>query len=291
MRLSFYILILFIFSKYYLAFSETLPETLMWEINSENSTAKVFLLGSIHYADSSIYPLHKAIENSFDSSDILILEIVIDEVNPFLMMEHLTFKDERTLETSIPADSYKKVSEMFEEMGLTKKTYNKFKPWFALLVLQTDSFKGSGLTAAEGIDMYFLGKARSSGKEVDEIESIEAQIKLIDELGDFTGDYFKLVLESSDTTAVSVEELITAWKKGDEKVIEKISNKGNETAEFAEVMDKLNYQRNIEMMKKVEEYLKTDKTFFIIVGAAHVVGEKGLVQLLKNTNKYKIKRY
>lgn len=80
----------------------------MWEINSENSTAKVFLLGSIHYADSSIYPLHKAIENSFDSSDILILEIVIDEVNPFLMMEHLTFKDERTLETSIPADSYKK---------------------------------------------------------------------------------------------------------------------------------------------------------------------------------------
>lgn len=268
---------------------EQKPETIMWEISSDN--AKVYLLGSIHLADDRIYPLHRAIESAFDSSQNLVLEIVIDEINPMTVMEYITFKDERTLESEVPKDVYQKISEMFEKTGVPKYLYNKFKPWFAVMMLQSGAFKDAGMTAGEGVDMYFLNKAREKGLKVLELESLEIQMKLMEELGEFTGEYLKEVIASTDSAESSINVLLEAWKTGDDKTIEKLSVEGNDKEEFTEVMEKLNYKRNEKMTNKIQEYLNGTGNYFVIVGAAHVVGERGIAELLKKTNKYNVKRF
>ncbi|MDT3739973.1 MAG: TraB/GumN family protein [Candidatus Kapabacteria bacterium] len=267
------------------------PSTLMWEISSAGGKGKVFVLGSIHLADERIYPLNPAIEKAFINSDALVLEILVDEIDPMSIMQYLSFMDERTLESELPPDVYEKIAEMFKKNGIPKQIYNKFKPWFAALTLQSDAFKSAGFSSAEGVDMHFLKKARAKDMDVLEIESLEIQMNLMDELGAFTGDFLKSVLEETDSAGESVDELIEAWKNGDADEIERLTNKGNETKEFAEVMEKLNYQRNVKMVEKIEEYLKSDKTYFVVVGAAHVVGKRGIAGLLENNNKYIIKRY
>ncbi len=47
------------------------------------------------------------------------------------------------------------------------------------------------------------------------------------------------------------------------------------------VFDALFYRRNAAMAAKIEEYLKEKGRFFVVVGAGHLVGEKGIVELLK----------
>ena len=182
-----YILIFFISLNFGYS-DEKKPETLMWEVTSPDQPGKVYLLGSIHVADERLYPLHPAIESAFESSSALVLEIIIDNVNPLDMMQYLTYKDERTLESELPEDIYEKIAKMFETQGIPKYMYNKFKPWFAVITLQSDAFKGAGYSSLEGIDMYFLKKAREKKIEVLEIETLESQIQLLEELNEFTGD-------------------------------------------------------------------------------------------------------
>lgn len=265
--------------------------TLMWEISDPESNGKVFVLGSIHMADERIYPLHKSVENAFENADVLVLEIIIDNVNPFEIMQFLTFKDERTLESELPEDVYKKVAEMFEKNNIPKSVFNKFKPWFAIMTLQSEAVKGTGVSAGEGIDMYFLKKARETEKKVMEIESLQEQIKLLEELGEFTGDYMRTMLDDFDEAENTMDKLLEAYKNADIKVLEELSSKGSETEEFAPIMEKLNFKRNENMSKSIEEYLTEDKVYFVVVGAAHVIGERGIINILQNQNKYKIKRY
>ena len=42
------------------------------------------------------------------------------------------------------------------------------------------------------------------------------------------------------------------------------------------------------MTKKIEEYLTAKRTYFVVVGAGHLVGDKGIIELLKAKKKYKI---
>jgi uncharacterized protein YbaP (TraB family) len=49
-------------------------------------------------------------------------------------------------------------------------------------------------------------------------------------------------------------------------------------------MEKIFYERNDAMTQKIEEFLQTDKTYFVAVGAGHLVGERGIVQQLRDKN-------
>ncbi|MBX3043637.1 MAG: TraB/GumN family protein [Candidatus Kapabacteria bacterium] len=271
-----------------LAVSE--PSTFLWSVNNIDNSPKIYLLGSIHIADKRLYPLPDAIESAYEKSDALILEVVIDKVNPLKLMQHLTYKDHRTLESELSKDVFEKVSAKFEEIGISKIVYNKFKPWFAMLTLQSGMFKSSGFSASQGIDMYFLDKARKEGKKVDEIENIESQIKLLEDLGSYTGEYLGNMIDELDNADSTMANILEIWKSGDIGKMEEFTKSGDDKAEYAEVMNLLNFERNKRMAEKIEEYYNDDKIYFIIVGAAHLIGEKGLVEILKSKN-YNIIRY
>ena len=64
-----------------------------------------------------------------------------------------------------------------------------------------------------------------------------------------------------------------------------------EYPELLPFYEQMFYDRNIKMSQKIEGFLKSDKVHFVVVGAGHMVGDKGIVSLLKNAKKYKIKQF
>jgi len=79
-----------------------------------------------------------------------------------------------------------------------------------------------------------------------------------------------------------MDSLIEAWENGNVVKTEEILMRGLEQyPEILPIVDKIFYQRNIKMAAKIENYLDTNDTYFVVVGAGHLVGEKGIVQLLK----------
>ena len=156
---------------------------LFWEAKGKKGT--VYLLGSIHMADKSVYPLAPAIEKAFDSSSALAVEADIGgakaDMQAKLMSMGVYTKGE-TLKKNVSAETYEEVEKQGTALGLPAGTLNAFKPWMAALTITALAAQKAGLNPELGLDMHFLNAAHSSGKKIIELEGVEAQPALAERL-------------------------------------------------------------------------------------------------------------
>jgi len=257
----------------------------MWEVKGENNS--VYLLGSIHLAPKSIYPLAKVIESSFDKSDYLVVEADIanpqDQMKLQQMAMNLGVFKEGSIKDNISPAIYSKLEKEVEKVPmLGMAQLEKMKPWMVAITLSSLNMMTMGYNPQDGIDMHFLTKARGK-KKILELESSDFQLKMLSGFDKETQEAFleKTLSEIEDTKTV-MKDMFKSWQNGDVKGIEKIA----ESAEKAgKKMKEMNYilldKRNFGMAKKIEKYLEDDKDYFVVVGAAHLVGKNGIVKLLK----------
>ena len=79
-----------------------------------------------------------------------------------------------------------------------------------------------------------------------------------------------------------MDKFLQAWASGDTKEIERIMTQSvTEDSRLSPIYQMLIDDRNKNMASKIEDFLKTKETYFVIVGAGHLVGEKGIVEILK----------
>jgi uncharacterized protein YbaP (TraB family) len=183
--------------------------------------------------------------------------------------------------------------EIFKKAGLPEIAFSKLKPWAASMTAEQMQYKSIGMGQESGIDFYFLNKAKKAKKEIIELESIAFQMSVFSEFDKISDPYIKYTLSKSPENDADhdILELIEAWKSGDEDKIVKIINKTpDDFPQLKTLMEKLLDDRNVTMSAKIQEYLQKGGTYFIVVGAAHIVGEKGIVDILKKDNKLKIQR-
>ncbi|OPZ84811.1 MAG: TraB family protein [Firmicutes bacterium ADurb.Bin419] len=264
-----------------------------WKVSDEDSS--VYLLGSIHLADRSMYPLSKDILKAYDESDYLAVEVDISnqqEVAAY-MLQKAFYTDDNTLYKSLPKEVYDRFVEVIEPMGIRPEFYNKFKPWYAALIAQSLMYTENSLSAEIGIDMFFVNKA-SGKKEILEIEGTKFQVDMFDSFStELQVEFLASSLGDDETNEESMDglnELIKLWKMGNVEELGKIvKSEEAETEAMREFNEKLWYSRDTNMAEKVRTYLADPegKTYFVVVGAGHMVGENGIVDQLDD--EYEIK--
>jgi uncharacterized protein YbaP (TraB family) len=264
------------------AFAEN-QKTFLWKVQS--STTTVYLLGSIHFMKKEFYPLNRRIEDAFDKSAVLAVEANVDDVSKLDiqgLMEKAFYTSDDTLEKHISAGTYERVKKAFEAFGIPAWLINKQKPWFLALTLESLELVKLGFDPSYGIDEHFLSEA-SGKKNIKELESMDYQINLLSGFSDSEQEAFLLsVLKDSNSYEKEVEKLLDAWVSGDTTGMESILKKSAiEDEEMASVYDKLLYERNRNMVLKIEGYLKSGETHFVVVGAGHLLGERGIINLLR----------
>jgi uncharacterized protein YbaP (TraB family) len=140
----------------------------------------------------------------------------------------------------------------------------------------------SGYDPEYGIDKYFLSKAAGK-KKILELESLDYQIDLLSGLDDTEQELFLLyTLKDLKILVQEVDKLVDAWKSGAAESMESTITKSfTEDRKFYPIYEKLIYKRNRNMTLKIEDFLRTSGTYFVVVGAAHLLGDRGIIQLLK----------
>jgi uncharacterized protein YbaP (TraB family) len=79
--------------------------------------------------------------------------------------------------------------------------------------------------------------------------------------------------------------MLTAWKTGDVSSLETVNNDNlPKNPDFNTQRKRLLDDRNVKMANIIKGYMKKKKTYFVVVGSAHLVGEKGIVRLLQKSN-------
>ncbi|OHD56437.1 MAG: hypothetical protein A2Y33_15730 [Spirochaetes bacterium GWF1_51_8] len=263
-----------------------------WKAQGVSNT--VYLLGSIHLADSSIYPLDPVIESALSNSDYVVVELDVDKakskINMLVAKEgmyHFPFTN--SLKNDLPPELYDKVVAYGKKFGMNASTLNIMKPWFAAFTFSGMNMINMGYTGENGLESYVLGKVRSI-KPILELESAEFQIRIFSKMSLENQTAFLISqMLPADELKREFENLYASWKSGN---IEQFTASvlGGKEQWDGEVNKVLIYDRNITMADKIAGYLNGGGTYFVLVGAAHFVGYKGIISLLENAG-YKVIRY
>lgn len=247
----------------------------------------LYLLGSIHFGRPEMYPLPKVVTAAFGDAKALLVELDALNVNPMVMAQSMAsvgmFTDGRSLRDVLDAATWQRLTTISSSLGLPAGMVGSFKPWMAAMTLGALGVKKNGYREDLGIDMHFLKQATNRKLSIIELEgmdfqiammaslSLESQIVMLQDAIRFIEDGDKLY-----------PRMLSAWQQGNPKALEALIKESFDgSAGAAELNRAMLMDRNITMVKKLAQLPGVNRdAYFVVVGAAHLVGQQGLVNLL-----------
>jgi uncharacterized protein YbaP (TraB family) len=267
-------------------------KALFWRVKSDHAT--VYLLGSIHFADESFYPLRRDIEQAFHSSDHLVVEINIDEEKAKryreLIQQKGSYTGDMSIKDNISEGTFRQLQLRLQHLGIPLEMVHKQKPGILVLTLTAVQVMKLGFLPEMGTDAYFLHKASRTGKPIIELETVDEQVDIFLNITD--GDLLlREALFSLHEADLQMMDMVFCWKRGDEACIESILFEDALTyyPSFVSIYDILFFRRNEDMANDIDTFLKSEGTYFVVIGAGHLVGEKGIPNLLRKAG-YEVNR-
>jgi len=258
-------------------------KSFLWKI--ESKTNRVYILGSLHFFKKDLYPLSEKIEVAFRQSEVLVVEANISDIKKVdiqKLADRAFYPADDSLEKHVSRETFDLIVKEVDGLGIPRELLNKQKPWFlAMTFVALESLK-LGFDPNLGIDKHFLSKAEG-GKKILELEGLEDQLDLLSGFSDREQEFFLLyTLKDLKVMERELGELTQAWTSGDSKAMESILTRGVlEDKRLSFVLEKLVYERNRKMASRMEDFLKTRETYFVVVGAGHLVGDQGIIEILK----------
>lgn len=262
----------------------------MWKVTSGKST--VYLAGSIHMVPKDFFPLPAAMEKAFDDSGTLVLEIDERKADPMALAKEGMYPPDDVIDNHIKDDTKAALDKYCASLDkMTNFTLHHMKPWCAANTIGILEVQKRGFDKNLGVDKHFLNEAEERKKDVQELETVEFQLHAFADLSDDLQDkLLKSSLVDVEHTDQDAKDMVNAWKTGDAELMDNVATRDEkEHPELKPVMEKLLYDRNDGMLSKIEEYLKSGKQTFIVVGSAHLTGPRGLIALLKKKD-YKVEQ-
>jgi hypothetical protein len=265
-----------------LAFSQS-QRSFLWRVQSKTNT--VYVLGSIHFFKKEAYPLHRKIESASDQSEVLVVEANVNDIARLdieKLVESAMYLGPETLERHVSAETYELIKKETGRLGIPLELINRQKPWFLALVLESLELLKLGFDPNYGIDKYFLSRATGK-KKIVELESLDYQIDLLSKFSDQEQELFLLyTVKDLRVLRQELDRLTQAWISGDAKGMESMMTRGfAEDRRMSSIYEKLILERNRSMASKIEEFLRNKEIYFAVVGAAHLVGDQGIIEILK----------
>ena len=263
-------------------------ESSVWVARS--SKANVYLAGSFHMMRASDYPLPDEFLRAYKDSRKIIFEIPPGESEgPEYMGKFLSlaiYNDGTTLKEHITKTAYARAESFCKERNYPLEQYQVFKPAFFVMTLTVSEMNKIGADPQNGIDNFFKEKAMQDGKALGSLETMDQQIGLLTSMDTNVGsDQIIESIGELKQIETMLDELLAVWRKGNEAKMEELYIKDLKL--YPKLYQMLIVDRNNKWMRNIEAYLNGSENTMVVVGAAHLVGEDGLVNLLRKRG-YKV---
>lgn len=264
----------------------------MWKAQDEQGNY-IYLFGSIHAADNAVYHLPDYFEKAYTDADALSFEVdmsnITDMASTIQTMSDLMYTDGTTIKDHLSADTYEKLVNLLKENNSYNSLYDYYKPLMWESLLENLVISKAGLDATKGVDLTLTTRAKNDGKEIMEVESMDFQTELFN---NFSDELVEMLLSAYlednalELQTASLKELYEKWKSGqmtaeDTEDIDESTLTDEEKALMEEYNTGLLVNRNENMAKKVIDYMKSGQTVMLVVGAAHYLGDDGIIHLLE----------
>ena len=241
------------------------------------------LLGSVHVARSDLYPLDPRIEEPFAASDVLVLELALDESAQVgaarRMMELGQLPPGKRLQDVVAPETWQLLVDTQARHGQNLFGLRGFRPWFVALTLTTQSLEREGFSAEHGIDEHFR-RAAEGHKRIEALETVDAQLSLFASLSSEAEEQLlRQTLEEVDAYAGELDAAFRLWSSGDASGIDRLLVASMQS-EYPDLFQRLFSDRNRAMTERLIELTRVPGNYFVVVGAGHLVGSTGILALL-----------
>lgn len=267
----------------------------MWKVE-DNQGHVCYMFGTIHAADDEAINLPAYFEDAYKECEAIAVEIDISTVmsDPAQMQEvvkYLTYSDGTKIQDHISKEVYDGICTVMKNnsAGYVDHMYDTLTPSAWSSLLESAIMQKCGMESDKGVDITLINRAKSEGKTVLEVESMEYQLQMFSRMTDTIGELMLInyaTQEGFDSQVQELKELFAKWKQGtpvmDDVDTSQLALLDKETREAMEYyLEEMFGKRNPAMAEKVDGYMKEGKKVLVMVGAAHFYGENGLVNLMR----------
>lgn len=251
---------------------------LLWEI-SKPGMVPGYLFGTIHSEDPEVLQLSGAVQQALDDASRVVLEVLMDRDTMIYTSTAMLMTDGRLLSAILGEDLFVSALAAMQARGIPEVVVERMKPWAVAITLAMPP-----AVTGQVLDLTLYQFAVENSKPVYGLETIREQLDVFE--GMSLDDQVALVrdaVEQFPGINALHADLLAAYKRRDLAALEALNESSMKTGDQRLARDfqqRLILDRNRRMAERMQEHLQAGGAF-IAVGALHLPGDEGLVELLE----------
>jgi uncharacterized protein len=265
------ILLFFVFNT---AFAQ--EKGLLFEISGNNLQQPSYIFGTMHLLCKGDFEMSQEMISKIKSSEILAMEMDLDDPTiAFKMIGKMKMKGDTSLSDLMPETRYDSLkSYLKDSLNLPPMMFQKTKPFLIYSLILTKLLPCETLMLENEIMKI------DKSKKVVGLETLDFQMGLIDKMSyQMQADYLLETLTDKQKSVQEFQAMAESYKKRDLALL--LESIDAEKGMMADFENEMLFKRNTAWIPEIKK-LVSEKSTFIAVGAGHLGGEKGVLQLLKN---------
>jgi uncharacterized protein YbaP (TraB family) len=264
---------------------------LVWVVHG--SEGKVYIAGSMHLLRRDRPNLPEAITAAYREAESLVMELDVDDIDEqamsSLMLNAASFNDGRSLPAVAGETRWRVLRPVLTTLQFPEPFAATLEPWGLAILLTTLEYARLGFDAEVGVEKQLQKLAANDAKTIKGLETPEFQIGLFDSLPmEEQLQLLDMTLTDIAEMPAMADDLYGAWRRGDTQRLEELLLEGYKA--MPKLYDDLVDQRNQRWVPQVKSLLSKENDTLVVVGALHLVGDRGLIALLKREG-LKVERY
>jgi len=273
--LNYYWIVIYLISFIPLAAAPTTTGPLLWRVEGPRPS---YLFGTVHSADPRINAIAPAVTAALAACRSFHPEVDLSPEAAGLMAARLFNPAAPDLETCLPPRLWQRVKAAGARIGLPEPFLHRLSPGLAGLLFAAPPEESD---IAATVDGQLAARSQALGLPVTPLETIDEQLDLFDRLGPAPAQAFLTeALDDLDAGHAQLARLLDAYASGDEARIAAVVEEEFKSPAVRALADPLLYHRNHIMAARVEPWLRKGGAF-VAVGAAHLVGPRSVIALLR----------
>lgn len=251
---------------------------------AEKDGHHIYLAGTIHLLREEDYPLPAVFDQAYADCAKVVFELPPgsdgDGAIALRMRQMGSYTGDDELGQHISEGTMKKVLAWGGKNGFAASSLKKLRPWFLALTIAAIEYQRLGAAPDHGVDQHFELRAKEDGKPSEGLESVEFQLSIFSRLSDQLQEELLLqTFTEAETLAKDFQDLTAGWRSGDAAKLHELLFR--DADKYPQLMEDLLIKRNKTWLAPLMKYLEKGERVMVLVGAGHLGGKGGVLDLLK----------
>jgi uncharacterized protein len=255
----------------------------VWALHGAHNT--VYLAESVHLLKPGDSTLPSAFWRAYDDSSQLVMEMDLAKLDTSSvtawMLEHGRYPEGESMPQALGTERFAKLVTQATALGLPLEQLAMLRPWVAALTLTDLMYLQLGYDPESGVEEQLVARTVQDHHPTAGLETLDDELGQLEHMSaEDQARFLELTLHDLKDAGSDIDQMLSAWRAGNST--ELAAELSDSYDQFPELYRALVSERNHRWLPQIKAFLASDHNVLIVVGALHVVGKGGLLDLLRS---------